>query len=292
MYYPKSQIQEGLYTSGGEYMIVSTSEPYTGYYYQVSNNQRFTGKNPSTPPNNQLVNIPPPQTPNREGTDVGSGIQDVSDNSSFWSYQYQTLKKQQGIILKTPPPIPLQTIPLPTSNDYSNGFFNRYFLYNFKNNSTIETNKSTYIQFTSQSPNVQIDMFTPLKVFWSLTGKLNVVYKSNNSNILSIEQTNKVYGFSNYFKKKYTQYYQYSKNENIYSNGKELKYSKSKKPYIGYYHIHPTKGPMVGRQHTMEAHDYLEFTQTGSILNPIPPTIQSGSYEEPSKTITNTFGGY
>ena len=42
----------------------------------------------------------------------------------------------------------------------------------------------------------------------------------------------------------------------------------------------------------MEAHDYLEFTPTGSILNPLAPTIQSGSYNEPTKTITNTFGGY
>ena len=49
---------------------------------------------------------------------------------------------------------------------------------------------------------------------------------------------------------------------------------------------------MVGRQHITGAHDYLEFATTGSTFNPLPPTTQSGSYEEPPKTIINTFGGY
>ena len=283
MYYPKSQIQESLYTNGSEYMLASSKKPYKGAYFQVSNNQRFTGKNPDDKPNNLLVNI-------KVNVDYGNIVE--PNTSAYWSPSYKFVQKQRGNILGTVPSSPRQITPLPTSDDYSDGFFNRYFLYNFKNNSTIETNKSTYTQFLSKSPSVQIDMFTPLKVFWSLTGKLDVVYKSNNNNVSNIEQANQVYGFSNYFKKKYTQYYQYSENENLYSNGKELKYSKNKKPYIGYYHIHPTKGPMVGRQHITGAHDYLEFATTGSTFNPLPPTTQSGSYEEPPKTIINTFGGY
>jgi len=118
------------------------------------------------------------------------------------------------------------------------------------------------------------------------------VSKSNYNSVRIVEQNQQLYGFSNYFNKKYNQYYQYSKNENLYSNGKEIRYTKTKKPYIGYYHIYPEKGLMVGRQHTMETHDYLEFIPTGSILNPIQPSAQSGSYVEPTRSISRTSGGY
>ena len=283
MYYPKSQIIESLYTNGGEYKIQSTDKEYKGYYFQVSNNQRFTGKNTEDKPNNILVEIK---------DDVAYGTIVKPTPSAYWSPSYKFHQKQNGVLLPSPPQPPRQTIPLPTTEDYNTGYFNRYFLFNFVENTTIEVSKEIYTQYTSSSPASQIDRFTPLQITWALVGKEKNVSNSNYNSVRLKEQNGSFYGFSNYFNNRYNQYYLYSKNENLYSNGKELKYSKDKKPYVGYYHIHPTKGPMVGKQHTMKAHDYLEFTQTGSILNPIPPTIQSGSYEEPSKTITNTFGGY
>lgn len=288
MYYPKSQIQENLYTNGNEYIIASTSKPYIGYYYQTSNNQRFTGKNPSDTPNFQLISKPS----NIISNDIVSETNGTATPNAFWSNEYQYINKKQGINLPTPASPPVQIVPLPTDNNYSNGFFTRYFLYNFVKKSTIETDSLNYSMFLSKSPNTQYDRFTPLTLSWSLTGKYNSVFKSNKNNVNILEQRTRSFGFSNFFKDKYTQYYQYQDNENLYSNGKEIRYTKTKKPYIGYYHIHPEKGPMVGRQHTMKSHDYLEFTTTGSILNPLPPTPQSGSYNEPTKVIPNTFGGY
>ena len=283
MYYPKSQIKENLQTDGTEYKVQSTGKSYKGYYFQVSNNTRYTGKNPSDKPNNLL-------SPIDIILETGTNVSPTT--TTYWSPGYKFLQKQQGIDVPSAPQSPLQSKPLPNTQDYNTGLFNRYFLYNFTTQKTLEINHITYTQYISQSPSVQIDKYTPVQITWALTGKEKNVSESNYNSIRLVEQNQQLYGFSNYFGKKYNQYYQYNKNENFYSDGKELKYSKDKKPYIGYYHIHPTKGPMVGRQHTMESHDYLEFAQTGSILNPISPTIQSGSYEEPSKTITNTFGGY
>lgn len=283
MYYPKSQIIENLFTNGKEYKIQSTNKEYKGYYFQVSNNQKFTGKNPDNKPNNLLVEI-------SEKSNYGDTV--TPTKSAYWSPSYKFLQKQRGNILSTAPQPPTQTVPQPTQQDYSNGLFNRYFLYHTSNKSTIETNLTTYTQYKSKSPGVQIDIFTPVQITWSLIGNEKEVSKSNYNSVRLTEQNQQLYGFSNYFNKKYNQYYQYSKNENLYSNGKEIKYTKTNKPYVGYYHIHPTKGPMAGRQHTTEAHEYLEFTPTGSILNPISPSLQSGSYVEPTKTITNTFGGY
>jgi len=288
MYYPKSQIQENLYTNGDEYIISSTLEPYVGYYYQTSTNQRFTGKNPNDTPNFQLIS----KSSNLLLSDNISSAKENSNPNTYWSNQYLELQNQQGIIPVSPAPPPIQIVPQPTNKDYTNGFFIRYFLYNFVNKTTIETDNLNYTMFLSKSPHAQYDRFTPLTLSWSLDGKYNSVFKSNKNNVSLLEQRTKSFGFSNFFKDKYAQYYKYKENENLYSNGEEIRYIKSKKPYIGYYHIHPKKGPMVGRQHTMKDHDYLEFSTTGSILNPLTPTPQSGSYNKPTKVIPNTFGGY
>ena len=273
MYYPKSQIKENLYTNGNEYMVDSTKKPYKGYYYQVSNNQRFTGKNPQDKPNNLLV-------PLRSNIDYGNDIDASETNSTIWSASYRYLQKTLGKGLTQAAPPPKQSVPQPSTKDYTNGSFNRYFLYKNSNKSTIEVNKTTYEQFVDESPSVQFQNYTPIQITWGLKGKREEIYKANSNNVKLTEQNLQVYGFQNYFNKKYDQYFQYNQNENLYSDGSELIYSRSKKTYIGYYHIHPEKGPMAGRQHKVEPHNYLEFIPTGSRLNPLPPSRQSGSYVE------------
>ena len=54
-YYPLSQIKPNLYTNGSEYVLFSTREPYTGYYYEVSDGKRYTGKTIQDGPNNLLI---------------------------------------------------------------------------------------------------------------------------------------------------------------------------------------------------------------------------------------------
>ena len=41
-YYPKSQIKSNLFTNGKEYSLSSTKEEYTGYYYKISNGNKYT----------------------------------------------------------------------------------------------------------------------------------------------------------------------------------------------------------------------------------------------------------
>ena len=45
--------------------------------------------------------------------------------------------------------------------------------------------------------------------------------------------------------------------ENLYTAGGEYALQAGGEVYVGYYHIHNTKGPMVGRTHTDAFHDYL-----------------------------------
>tara|TARA_R110000744_G_scaffold214536_2_gene333311 strand:+ start:184 stop:1047 length:864 start_codon:yes stop_codon:yes gene_type:complete len=287
MYYPQSQIITGLYTSGNEFSFLNARSSYQGYYYQTSDGKYFSNKSPNDTPTSQLF---PTDTRSNNTSSITPISPTKKGNNNYYLIKgiYSVIPEPNNI---SPAP-PSQISPLPTEEEYKLGEFNRYFAYKSSTNQTTEVTKFEYNQFLAKDPNLQVELYTPVTVKWVLRGTKENVYKAN-SNLVKLKETREnVPGFSKYFKGKYDQYYRFSKNENLYSDGKELKYSKSKKPYIGYYHIHPTKGPMVGRQHIMEAHDYLEFTSTGSILNPLPPTIQSGSYEEPSKTITNTFGGY
>jgi hypothetical protein len=47
MYYPKSQIKTNLYTDGNKYILSTTKEGYTGFYYEISTGQKYTGENPN-----------------------------------------------------------------------------------------------------------------------------------------------------------------------------------------------------------------------------------------------------
>jgi len=53
--------------------------------------------------------------------------------------------------------------------------------------------------------------------------------------------------------------------ENQYTSGGELVLTDTGEEYIGFYHIHPDKGPMVGPLHIAEAHPYLTFIKQVNI---------------------------
>ena len=55
MYYPKSQIQTDLYTTGGEYVFLSTKEQYIGFYWKTSSGKFFSGKTPQDPSTQELI---------------------------------------------------------------------------------------------------------------------------------------------------------------------------------------------------------------------------------------------
>ena len=56
-YYPKSQIKNNLY-SEGEYILSTTKVSYTGYYHELSNGKKYTGKNPQDNPIIELILSP------------------------------------------------------------------------------------------------------------------------------------------------------------------------------------------------------------------------------------------
>ena len=84
--------------------------------------------------------------------------------------------------------------------------------------------------------------------------------RRTNTHKNTVERTEKrpqIIGFKSYFKNRFDQLFRYSTNENLYTEGKEYRSALTGKLYQGYYHIHPEKGAMEGRQHTEIAHSLL-----------------------------------
>ena len=91
-----------------------------------------------------------------------------------------------------------------------------------------------------------------LKTYDKIVKKIND-FETEISKLDDQELKNK----TQYFKNQFDQYFRYSPGENLITDGTEFIVEKTGKPYVGSYHIHPDKGPMVGAQHVKTPHDYL-----------------------------------
>jgi len=189
-YYPKSQIKTDLYTNGEGYILSTTGELYTGYFYETSNGNKYTGKNPDNPPNILLTNADP--TFDDETATPMQIIFLIDDN-----YNY-TINDRN---------IPLFNTPLPTPQDNQNGQFYRYFCKKTNELKYLETDKDTYQKLNAKDSKIAWDLYNPVKILWTLKGNKELVYSSNKGTVLSIEQNLKWYSFSQYFKDNFTKYY-------------------------------------------------------------------------------------
>jgi hypothetical protein len=213
-YYPKSQIKSGLYTSGDEYTLTPppnnfNADPYVGYYYQVSNGNKYTGKTPQDGPssplyslnlddlslNNSTTGIPLPT--------INYYVSPFSAQESINNNQY--LKTTNNF--PTPRTIPQFNLTLPTQNDYSLGVFSRYFCKKNNENRYLEIDQPTYQDLNIKKPTIAWDLYTPITTLWYLTGNKDTIYKANKGLISLIEKDQKWYGFSQYFKDNFLQYY-------------------------------------------------------------------------------------
>jgi len=281
MYYPQSQIKANLYTNGNEYILSTTKENYKGYFYEVSNGSKYTGKSPSDPPNILLIS-PNPQNP---GPVNEFDPQPSPTKTIEYLYSpYPNLKLSSNISRILPSPNPT----LPTSQDYKFGEFQRYFAK--KNNELryLEIDKQTYTLLQNEDPTIAWDLYTPITVTWELSGNGEKTYNINKNVVSLAEQNNRWYGFTQWFKDKFLKYYQnLISQENLYTSGKEFE-TPNGREYIGLYHIHPENGAMVGATHIKEKHDFL--TPINSTI--LSPLTSSQSPSNTSSSPSSGGGGY
>jgi len=208
-YYPKSQVKTNLYTSGDEYVLSTTKQEYTGYYYKTSSGAKYTGKNPNNVPSILLQPIEP-------GLDVVEETLSTSTNPSPTILQKlsttieidsitpsATNYKPENVVKRTIPPFNLT---LPTAEDKKRGYFIRYFCK--KNNELIyfEISQAYHDRVKNQDPTTAYDLYSVLSLQWSIVGDPSQVATFNSTSVNRASVLNNWTGFAQYFKGDFTKY--------------------------------------------------------------------------------------
>ena len=286
MYYPKSQITTNLFTLGDEYVYVGTTQVYSGSYFKTSDGSAFTGKNPNNKPNNPIelssINLNDFQPFDTELEEFPNSY-DIINDDYYWAKGIN-----QNEVTPIPKP-PIQITPLPSPNEYSIGEIQRYFTSKINEIKYTEINETQYTSFINNEPTVLSSLYIAFQLPWVITGNRSNAYNVNMKTVNRVQKNFKLQGFKSYFKGRYDQLFQYTSQDNLYTEGNEFKSIVSGKRYKGYYHIHPKKGPMEGRQHTIESHNIL-LPLSGSNFQPLQDinSPKNNNYNTPP----NTFGGY
>jgi len=199
MYYPKSQVKTNLYTNGGEYVEFNTNSPYKGYYYQTSNGEYFSGRTPSETPTFKLTKVSLNES-------VATSSPDFNQDN-FYLIEGGYALSTRLTFNQTPPPLPKQTYPVLTENDYKLGEFQRYFLKKGNETKFLEISLEDYRKYVSQDSDVMFELYTPIQINWILTGDKDQVYKVNQSIVARTEREQNLPGFTQYFRDRFTQFY-------------------------------------------------------------------------------------
>ena len=183
--------------------------------------------------------------------------------------KYNILKKKIKSQLGGTRKIPSNK-PLPKYSDYQKGYYYRYFVKRINGHNYLEVNSKTYNSLKNKEFIYDHHLYDIGNIKWFLRGKDVQLKNSTEIKLREKRFPNLLFLFpilNEYILKEGTPI-----QENQYTEGGELYYSDGSE-YIGDYHVHPSKGPMVGATHTDTPHDSLYY------FNQLP-TFGGTSYED------------
>lgn len=210
-YYPKSQIKANLYTAGGEFITVTTQQPYKGYYYKLSNGKYYTGKSPSTL-NPSAEIIPIQESPDFSINSFSYPPSYIDDTNplepvyKFYPTQFLPTDYPKFVPGSTKF-TPFYNPEFPTPQNYQVGEFRRYFCKKTNEIKYIEINKKTFNLLIDQSPTIEYSLYLPFYLDWQLTGNEEQVAKVNKNNAELTAQKLKLPGLLEYLRFDFTKYY-------------------------------------------------------------------------------------
>jgi hypothetical protein len=201
-YIPKSQITTNLYTNGNEYMIATTSKPYTGYYYETSKGKKYTGKVPNNRSSVLLIDlVKEKNTP--EGLKAlefieykpnhDSEYNFLSKNSLMINEHYSNLIYGKGLNNLRAIPQPYHSYP--TEEQLKIGSCVKYFAKKTTENTYFEISKETYEKFEKKDKNVALELYEVLSTPWYV-GQQEYL---NEDIVNNIEKNNKWINFNTLF---------------------------------------------------------------------------------------------
>ena len=310
MYIPKNRIKPNQFTPGDELMVKQTKANYSGYYHTLYTGKIYSGKTQNEKNIIELVTIAtqdgpgtPDLPPSLETTNVIAlfiGDPDPIINEEQWDQgDIVTYLKvtNQNTEDDQPREVPFQMYPKPTEDDYSLGVYTRYFCVKINESIYYELDKKIYNKLKKQDSSWVWELYTCFKLQWTLTGDLNSVIVTNRNQTTIEQQRLKRLGLSGFLNEDWLKYYRYNEQESLYTSGGEYLNRRTRQEYIGDYHIHINKGPMVGQFHISSNHDYLDpiVSNTKRTTKNTPITGSSSPSSQPSPSsgyFPTTGGGY
>tara|TARA_R110000822_G_scaffold291727_1_gene413690 strand:+ start:4053 stop:4772 length:720 start_codon:yes stop_codon:yes gene_type:complete len=220
-YIPEHRFQGDLYTNGGEYAILSTGKAYQGFYHKLSSGKSFTEKTPYTNITQELIPIGSTDTAganaqfNRSLNPVRT-IGDIIDlnplnfsNNLIFNSLEQTstyintfqIDSNQSYLT------PIPYLPLPTPEDYTNGTFIRYILFNTVSKNYLEVNQDTYNNISSRNSSWDYFPYIAFTLPWRLSGTKEEIIQTNTKMIVVVSRDNNLPSLSSYL----VDLYEYSK---------------------------------------------------------------------------------
>ena len=232
-YLPKSsyQIKE---TPGGEFVLLN-NEPYAGPYIELNNGKYYAGSN--------YLDL---STPLKRPESLNAKF-----NDTYLPKKYHVLKSSIFNKLnkyKTITPTKTQ----PTEEDYERGYMSRYFVQKVNDHKQLfEISQKTFDDFQQS---YDTSLYQKDSLIWTLNGNVR------KTNKLMLERKIKNYPYIKNLFSILNEFESMSNTEGLFTSGGELFY-KNGREYLGPYHIHPEKGPMVGAQHIEGPHETLVWAK-------------------------------
>lgn len=203
-YYPKNKVSPSQYTRGNEYVFTSSGKDYIGYYYKAFDGKYFTGQTPSYD-DFELV----PKSVNSPGSDDYLFVR--SKANRIINILNPDLKSLPQTILPKP------SVVFPTDEDYTNGFFTRYFTKRINTNpiTIFEISQQTYNDLFNKSPKYNFALYEVTRLPWQLTGQLETTTSNGiitrgvrQINIETVQQANLIFMGIDQYLTDYTEFYQ------------------------------------------------------------------------------------
>jgi hypothetical protein len=200
-YYPKSKIQTNLF-SNGELLKSSDFTPYIGPYYKLSDGKKYVGIDPQTLRYPDELIDPNVVQNLSTSPEIFTQLQTSTLETPFLDTYLQNIET-----FPTSQKIPSPFYPQPTDQDYTTGYFDRYFAKQVNAPIFIEINQSTFTNLAEHNGEYLWQLYNVTSIPWQISGNIENIYKTN-KNLVKLAEKNDFKGLEFYLKNNYTKFSQ------------------------------------------------------------------------------------
>ncbi len=249
MYIPKNQFTPNLRTDGGAF-VDTEGKSYSGPYFSTSYGTYYKGKDPYDKSYGNVLNkrqIFPSSDRSSKYSGGSSRSYPIEASypisSGMLGTNPQTYRMGNGegyyqnfddheILRKNLPSveiyskgggsiggfIPISIEPLPTQEDYTNGFFRRYFCVKVNEDIYYELPKETYDDIINNKDGWANSMYIPFNLLWYIKGEKDKIEKLNKELIIQAENKIERFGLDNFLMQEYLKFYRMLPGVNLVNN--------------------------------------------------------------------------